>query len=190
MLGGEGSMRFFKQIVCGVIGAVLLAGHVGAQEYRIQAGDFLRASVWKEPDLLVEALVGPDGRFAFPLIGDIQAEGRTVDEIKNTIAEGIQEYIPDPVVTVSLINSLGNKIYVMGKVNRPGEYPMVKNLDVMQALAMGGGLATFADTNGISVLRREGGSQRAIPFDYGKVARGKALEQNIVLQPGDTVVVP
>ena len=161
-----------------------------AQSYLVRPGDVLRASVWKEPELEIETFVRPDGWFTFPLVGSVEAAGRTVSEIQDDITERITTYIPDPVVTVSLINSLGSRIYVIGKVNRPGEYPLNSDIDVMQALAIGGGLATFADADKISILRREGGSQKAIPFKYNRVEYGKDLEQNIILRPGDIVVVP
>lgn len=158
--------------------------------YLVQPSDVLVVSVWKEEDLQREVLVRPDGAFTFPLAGEIQAAGRTIAQIQAELVENIDTYIPEPVVTVSLLQSLGNKVFVLGKVNRPGEFPLTQDLDVMQALALGGGLATFADADKISILRREGGSQRAIPFDYTDVEYGRSLEQNILLEPGDVVVVP
>jgi len=161
-----------------------------SDRYLVQPSDVLIVSVWKEEDLQREVLVRPDGRFTFPLAGEIQAKGRSIEQIKNEIVANIETYIPDPVVTVSLRQSLGNKVFVLGKVNRPGEFPLTQDLDVMQALALGGGLATFADADDIQILRREGGAQRAIPFDYTDVEYGRSLEQNILLEPGDVVVVP
>jgi polysaccharide export outer membrane protein len=159
-------------------------------DYLIQASDILLVSVWKEEDLQSEILVRPDGKFSFPLAGEIVAKSRTIDEIRSDVASKIEQYIPDPVVTVTLRQSLGNRIFVLGKVNRPGEFPLTQDLDVMQALALGGGLATFADSKDISILRREGGSQTAIPFNYQQVEYGTNLGQNVLLRPGDIVVVP
>lgn len=159
-------------------------------DYLIQASDILLISVWKEEDLQAEVLVRPDGKFSFPLAGDIAAKSRTVEEVRADVASKIEQYIPDPVVTVTLRQSLGNRIFVLGKVNRPGEYPLTQDLDVMQALALGAGIITFADTKKISILRRQDESQIAIPFNYEEVVYGKNLGQNILLQPGDVVVVP
>lgn len=158
--------------------------------YLVQSADVLSISVWKETDLQLEVLVRPDGFFTFPLAGEIQAKGRSIADIQADIVENISEYIPDPVVTVALLQSLGNKVFVLGKVNRPGEFPLTQDMDVMQALALGGGLATFADEDRISILRRVEGVPQALPFDYKEVSYGRALEQNILLEPGDVVVVP
>ena len=158
--------------------------------YPIQPGDRLRVSVWKEPDLQQDLLVRPDGGISFPLAGDLAAADRTVQSIQDDLVSRLEEYIPDPVVTVQVLETQGNTIYVLGKVNRPGAFVMSKTLDVTQALALAGGLAVFADKNDISVLRRTGGSQQAISFEYGEVEYGRALEQNILLMPGDVIVVP
>lgn len=158
--------------------------------YVIQPGDVLRISVWKEQDLQQELLVRPDGGISFPLAGELLAGGRTVGEVQADIVARIEEYIPDPVVTVHVQLIDGNTIYVLGKVNRPGAYVMQRPLDVMQALALAGGLATFAEENGISILRRAGGTQSATAFRYGDVQHGRELGQNILLMPGDVVVVP
>ena len=158
--------------------------------YLIQPGDVLAVVVWKEEDLKQEVLVRPDGGISFPLAGDIEAAGHTVQEVKETIVDRIKEFIPDPVVTVLVQKTDGNAIYVLGKVMRAGAFVMQRPMDVTQALAMAGGLATFADENSISILRRAGGSQSALPFRYGDVQKGKSLDQNIMLQPGDVVVVP
>jgi len=158
--------------------------------YRIQPGDLLRISVWKEEDLQQELLVRPDGGVSFPLAGDLVAGGRSVGDVQAELVTRIEEYIPDPVVTVQVAKIDGNTIYVLGKVNRPGAYVMQRPLDVMQALALAGGLATFAQENRISILRRTGEGQSAIPFAYGDVEVGENLGQNALLLPGDVVVVP
>lgn len=166
------------------------AANAIAQDYRIQASDILQISVWKEPDLQAEVIVRPDGKFSFPLAGEVVAKSKTIEEVRQAVAEQIKSFIPDPVVTVSLRQSLGNRIFVLGKVNRPGEFPLTQDMDVMQALALGGGLVTFADDKEISILRREGGNQTAIPFNYREVEYGNNLGQNVLLRPGDIVVVP
>ena len=161
------------------------AGH-----YQIQPGDVLGISVWKEEDLTQDVIVRPDGYISFPLIGEIEAAGHTLEETRLQLAGGLKKYIPDAVVTVSVRQLSGNRIYVIGKVNRPGEFPITRYVDVMQALSMAGGTSTYAALNKIRILRRNNGKLTAIPFRYGDVEKGEHLEQNIVLKAGDVVVVP
>jgi polysaccharide export outer membrane protein len=158
--------------------------------YTVNPGDVLAISVWKEVDLQAEVLVRPDGFFTFPLAGDVQAYGKTVDQIRVSLTEKLARYIPDSVVTVSTLQINGNRVYVIGQVNRPGDFLVNPRVDVMQALALAGGMTPFADRNDITILRRKGHVRMAIPFRYGDLERGKRLEQNIILQPGDLVVVP
>ena len=158
--------------------------------YTVNPGDVLLISVWKEEDLEGEVLVRPDGYFSFPLAGEVEAAGKTVDDIRRDITEQLQRYIPDIVVTVSTQQIGGNKVYVIGQVNRPGDFLVNPRVDVMQALALAGGMTPFADVNDITILRRKGHVRMAIPFRYRDLERGKRLEQNIILQPGDVVVVP
>jgi polysaccharide export outer membrane protein len=158
--------------------------------YIVQPGDVLTISVWKEKDLQGEVAVRPDGGLNFPLTGEIVAAGKTIDQLKIDIATKLAKYVPDPVVTVMVKNSLGNKIYVIGKVNRPGEFVANRNMDVMQALSMAGGLNPYASENNIKILRRVNGEQKTFRFEYSRVEKGKDLEQNIILQGGDIVVVP
>jgi len=158
--------------------------------YRIQPGDVLAVSVWKEEDLIQEVIVRPDGQITFPLVGEAKAAGNSIEDLRLLISERLKKYIPDPVVTVSVRQLAGNTIYVIGKVNRPGVFPIVRNVDVMQALSLAGGTSTYAALNDIKILRRENGKLRALSFKYAEVEKGKRLEQNIVLQAGDVVVVP
>jgi len=158
--------------------------------YQLQAGDTLLVSVWKEEDLTLEVLVRPDGNITFPLVGEVHAAGDSVEHLRSQIAEKLKKYIPDPVVTVAIKQLTGNIVYVIGKVNRPGQFGMLRNVDVMQALSMAGGTSTYASLNKIKILRREGGKLTAIPFEYGEVEKGEHLEQNIILKAGDVVVVP
>lgn len=158
--------------------------------YTIRAGDILQVSVWKEEDLQLEVLVRPDGGFSLPLVGEVQATGKTTEDLRKEITKRLSTYVPDAVVTVAVRQTTGNKIYVLGKVNKPGEFLMNRSVDVMQALSMAGGASPFADVNDIRILRREGTEQRAMEFKYDQVSRGKRLEQNIILQSGDVVVVP
>jgi polysaccharide export outer membrane protein len=168
----------------------LVVASPAPEGYTLQPGDILEISVWKEPDLQREVLVRPDGGISFPLVGDIDTTGLTVNGLAAVIKKRIATYIPDPVVTASLKQMMGNRIYVIGKVHKPGEFPIIRNVDVMQALSMAGGINPFGQGDEITILRREGGAQQSIPFDYGDVESGRDLEQNIILRPGDVVVVP
>ena len=163
-----------------------------AQEmgYTAKPGDMLRISVWKEPDLTGPVLVTPDGAFSFPLVGQIDARNKTVTELTEMLGDRLKKYIADPVVTVGVQEIHGNKIYVIGQVNKPGEFVMSVRVDVMQALSMAGGTTPFAGLKDISIIRRSGATQRIIPFDYERTAKGKSLEQNVMLESGDVLVVP
>jgi polysaccharide export outer membrane protein len=168
----------------------LSAANADDGSYQIQPGDVLQVSVWKEPDLQAETLVRPDGGISFPLAGDLVVSGLTVAQAGAVLTERIKRYIPDPVVTVVTKLIGGNHVYVVGKVNRPGEFQFNRPLDVMQALSMAGGATPFASLSDIRILRRENGKQTAIKFDYTDIENGKKLDKNIVLNSGDTVVVP
>ncbi len=161
-----------------------------ADGYKLRPGDVLQISVWKETELQSDVLIRPDGGISFALAGDIPAAGSTVAELTAVLETRIHKYIPDAVVTVSVKTAGGNRVYVIGKVNRPGDFPLTGPIDVMQALTLAGGATPFADTNGIRILRREGNRQTSIRFRYGDIAHGRKLDQNILLQNGDTVVVP
>jgi polysaccharide export outer membrane protein len=163
---------------------------IPADTYIVQPGDMLTIDVWKEKDLQRELMVRPDGGLDFPLIGNIDVSGKTVDQLRQEIVTKLAKYVPDPVVTLSVKQSLGNKIYVIGKVNKPGDFIVIRNTDVMQALSMAGGLNPYASANKIKILRREHGVLKTIPFKYSRVEKGEDLETNIVLQGGDVVVVP
>jgi len=158
--------------------------------YIIQPGDLLTISVWKEKDLQGETAVRPDGGLNFPLVGEIVAAGKTADQLKTDITAKLTKYVPDPVVIVMVKQILGNKIFVIGKVNRPGEFVANRNMDVMQALTMAGGPNPYAAVNKIKIIRRVNGEQTTFRFKYSQVEKGEDLEQNIILQGGDTVVVP
>lgn len=161
-----------------------------SERYKIQPGDVLIVSVWKEQDMLSEVLVRSDGGLSFPLAGELDAAGRTVEELREAIDQRLQKYIPNAVVTVAVKLIGGNRVYVIGKVNRPGEFTFNRPLDVMQALSLAGGATSFAALNDIKILRRENGKQQSIGFRYADVESGRKLEQNILLKSGDTVVVP
>jgi polysaccharide export outer membrane protein len=161
-----------------------------APGYEVQPGDLLQVSVWKEQDLDRQVLVRPDGGFSFPLAGDVNAIGKTVDQLRGELTERLSRFIPDLFVTVAVLEINGNKVYVIGQVSQPGQFVVNPRVDVIQALSLAGGTTAFASPNDIFVLRREGNAQRRLPFNFGEVARGKNLEQNIILRSGDVVVVP
>jgi polysaccharide export outer membrane protein len=163
---------------------------VDPSTYRVGPEDVLELSVWREDALKKEVLVRPDGGISYPLIGEVQAAGKTVLEIRNEIAKRLEKFIPDAVVSVTIVKIGSQRVYVIGKVNKPGEFPVGRYVDVLQALTMAGGLTPFADSNDIRVMRREGERQVVLPFEYGRVVRGQKLEQNIQLRAGDVVVVP
>ena len=172
---------------------LLAAGAVQAQQlpdYLLNTGDSLEISVWKEPDLTKTVVVRPDGKFSFPLAGEVVAAGRSVAQVQAEITTRLVKYIPEPVVTATITVLEGNRVYVIGQVNKPGSYVMNPRLNVLQALSVAGGMTAFAATNDIIVLRSAGGKQRVMQFHYGDVSRGRNLEQNVALEAGDVVVVP
>lgn len=159
--------------------------------YALNPGDVLRVSVWREEELSREVIVRPDGRITFPLIGEVDAAQRSAEQVRASIVTRLVDFIPEPVVTVSVLSAQGNKVYVIGKVPRPGEYTMDRPMTVIQALALAGGLAQFANGNRIQILRRDdAGRQQAIGFKYSDVESGERLEKNIELLSGDVIVVP
>ena len=159
-------------------------------EYQLQPGDVLEVSVWKESDLQKEVLIRPDGGFSFPLAGDVDTRGKSVENVRTILADRLQKYVPSPVVTVAVKAAGGSRIYVLGRVNRAGDFPLNSALDVMQAISLAGGTTPYAAVNDIVILRRQNGRQQAFGFRYSDVAHGRNLGQNIQLESGDTVVVP
>ena len=183
-------MRPWMHTALLLVAAVSAAAAPAADTYLLQPGDVLQVSVWKEAELSGEILVRPDGGISLPLVGDIPAAGHSTEEVRTVLDQRLRQYVPDPAVTVSVKQTQGNQIFVIGKVNRPGQYPMIRPVDVMQALSLAGGPTPFASLNKIRILRRQGDREIAIAFHYSAVEHGHDLQQNIVLQSGDTVVVP
>jgi polysaccharide export outer membrane protein len=177
-------------VFCGLAFAADEPAAVSPDGYKLRAGDMLVISVWKETDLQGEVLVRPDGGISFALAGELPAAGHTVAELTSMLETKIRKFIPDAVVTVSVKAAGGNRIYVIGKVARPGDFPLIGPIDVVQALTLAGGSTPFANTNAIRILRREGDREISIPFRYGDIEHGRRLSQNILLRNGDTVVVP
>jgi polysaccharide export outer membrane protein len=171
---------------------LLMAGTAMAQaDYALQPGDLLTITVYEEPELAREALIRPDGGISFPLIGDVSVADKSTEAVKMEIETRLAEFVPGASVTVAVQQTAGNQVFVVGKVNRPGAYPIYRPLDVMQALALAGGTAPFAALDDIRILRRTAtGTQDVLEFRYTDVARGRNLEQNRLLKSGDTIVVP
>ncbi len=159
--------------------------------YLLGPEDVIKVAVWKDEQLTQEMVVRPDGMISFPLIGEVAASGRTVEDIRIEITTRLTKYLPTPHVTVTVLKVQSYRIYVLGRVNKPGEYQAGHHTDVLQALSMAGGLTPYAAENDIKIIRRRGGMEEIVfPFRYGDARKGKDLEQNIVLQRGDVVMVP
>ncbi len=178
-----------------VIGQLLLMSisvvNAGAaQGYKLRGGDLIQVSVWGEDKLQRESLVLPDGSITYPLAGRVEVVGLTSTEVEKRIAEKLKPYLPDPQVSVVIVNITGNLAYVMGKVLQPGQVLMTGPMTVLDALSMAGGLDKFADSRNIKVLRNTPQGQKAIPIHYNQLIRGERLESNITLIPGDTILVP
>lgn len=159
-------------------------------EYEIGPEDLLDISVWKEKDLQKEVLVRPDGWITFPLVGNIQAKGKTALQLQEEISQWLKQYIPNPVVSVSIKKIAGYKIFVIGRVNKPGDYVVGRYIDVLQALSLAGGLTPFAEEGNIKIVRKENGKETILRFNYADVKKGRRLEQNITLRSGDVIIVP
>lgn len=159
--------------------------------YVIGDNDLLSIDVWNEPDLKQSLPVRPDGRISLPLIGDVQAAGRTPSELQIDIADKLRAYITHPDVTVVVEQIRSKKFNILGRVMKPGAYPLSSTTTVLDAIAVAGGFQDFAKRKGVYILRPvPGGGENRIPFNYKDVIKGKNLKQNITLEPDDTIVVP
>jgi len=158
--------------------------------YQIGPGDILNIEVWKDPILTRPVTVLPDGKIAFPLIGEIAAEGKTVSQLKKEIEGRLARYVQDAVITVEVRQMNSLQIYVLGRVNMPGRTILSANVNVLQALAIAGGPNAFANKSRIRIFRQEGGKTLILSFDYDDVTAGKNMESNILLRRGDVIFVP
>ncbi len=161
----------------------------GGSEYVIGPQDVLHIAVWKETDLTATLPVRPDGKISLPLLNDVQAAGLTPKGLADSVTEKLKKYIADPRVTVVVTEINSKRIYLVGEVLHAGATPMLPNMTVLQALSSAG-MNQFANTKGIYVLRTENGKQTKMPVNYKKLVKGEQIEQNYLLQPGDTIVVP
>jgi polysaccharide export outer membrane protein len=153
-------------------------------EFRMSREDVIEVSVWKEPELSRTVPIRPDGKITLPLVGELQAEGLRPADLEANVAKALASYVRDPRVTVIVHDVNGAKVFVTGMVGHPGAFPLRNSMNVLQALAMAGGLAEFADRGDINVLRADG---RHIQVDYDDLVKGRS---KVTLGPGDTVVVP
>lgn len=160
------------------------------EKYTLLPSDTLEISVWKEPDLQRSVLIRPDGRFSFPLVGDVLAVGKTVSEVQEQLTDTLKRFIPEVELTVTVTDASGNKIYVLGQVKQSGVFVVNPRVDILQALSIAGGFTPFAAVNDILLIRRRSGQQQTFNFKYGDVEKGTNLEQNIVMYPGDILIVP
>jgi len=184
-------------ILVGIVLAILLLvseafsqAPVQDSSYQIGPNDILNIFVWKETELTRDVTVMPDGKITYPLIGEITAQGMTASELKKVITDKLQSFVTAPEVTVIVKESRSQVVYTIGKLMKPGPYPLAPGMTVMQALSAAGGFAEWADPKNILIIRKEGGKETHLRFNYKEFTSGENLQQNILLKPGDTIVVP
>ncbi|MGB6786622.1 MAG: polysaccharide biosynthesis/export family protein [Candidatus Acidiferrales bacterium] len=164
---------------------------IDVKTYVIGENDLLTIDVWKEKEISQQIPVRPDGKISLPLIGEIQASGLTPLQLQDDITRKLKAYIENPEVTVIVDDPRSHQFNIVGQIARPGTYPLSESMTVLDAIAESGGFKDFAKETKIYVLRpMPGGIRVRIPFDYKAVIRGRDLQENVVLKPGDTVVVP
>jgi polysaccharide export outer membrane protein len=166
---------------------------VGVQpptDYIIGPDDALTIVFWREKDLSGDVVVRPDGKISLPLLNDVQASGLTPDQLREALVQSASRFVTDPSVTIMVKQINSRKVYVTGQVNKPGPFALTDNMTVLQMLALAGGLQEWADADHILVMRTEQGQTKSFKFNYKDVRKGKNLQQNILLKPGDTIVVP
>jgi polysaccharide export outer membrane protein len=199
--------RIAITIVCLLI-SLIIAGHLlaadekstanktwsakaSANDYVIGAGDVLEIVTWKEPDLSrEEILVRTDGKISFPLLNDVQAAGLTPLEMKQNMEAALKDFVESPFVTITVTSTASKKIYILGEVVNTGEYPLTKNLTVLQAFALAGGFTEWASKDEIVLMRKEDGKEKIYRINYKNIVKGKDLSQNLKLQADDTIIVP
>jgi polysaccharide biosynthesis/export protein len=158
--------------------------------YLIGPNDVLNIFVWKEADLTRDITVMPDGRITYPLVGEIDVSGQTVTSLKEKITEKLKNFLSSPEITVIVRESKSRQIYTLGKIARPGQLQLAPSMTVLQALSAAGGCTEWADTKNIMIIRRTNGKETTFRFNYQDIISGKNMEQNIILEPNDTIVVP
>jgi polysaccharide biosynthesis/export protein len=162
---------------------------IGTSQFTLGAADVIRVNVWKNADLSQTVTVGPDGFVSLPLLGDVHAAGMTANQLAHDLSSRLGSYVVSAQVTVSVVDIRSRQVYVMGQVGKPGGYSLIAPITVLQLIAQAGGLSTFANRKGIFILRGSKGELQRLKFNYVSAIRGD-VNQNINLQPGDTVIVP
>lgn len=166
------------------------AGITPPPGYVIGADDVLLVLYWREKEMSVETSVRPDGMITLPLLNEVQAAGLTPEQLRLAVEKAAAEFVEEPAVTIVIKQINSRRVFVTGNVMKAGVYPLTTAMTVLQAIAAAGGLNEYADEKGISVIRQEGRETKRHRFNYRDVRRGRKLEQNIELKPGDTIVVP
>ena len=169
--------------------AAAAAAQTAPPEYVIGPEDVIQISVWKNDTLSRTVPVRPDGKISLPLLNDVQAAGLTPMQLADALTVRLKKYVADPRVTVVVTQINSKRVYLVGEVLHPGPIPMLPNMTVLQALASAG-FTQFANTKGIYVLRTENGRQQKMPVNYRQLIKGDSVDQNVMLKPGDTIVVP
>ena len=164
---------------------------VRPESYVIGAEDTISVYVWKEPDMSKSVPVRPDGMISLPLVGEVKAAGYTPVQLQDVLADTMKKYVSDPQVTVVVEKIASLSFNIVGEVNHPGYFPLTRRMTVLDAIALAGGFRDFAKMTKVYVLRTAAdGSQERLPFNYKQVIKGQNPQQNIELQPRDTIVVP
>ena len=167
-----------------------MQSETSGDNYIIGTGDVLDIALWRDDALARQVVVLSDGKISFPLVGEVVAAGKTIAELKKDIADKLVDYVPDAVISIEVKQSNSMVIYVTGRVNTSGRFPVNANITVLQAISTAGGLNPFAERNKIKIFRQEGGKTNVFLFKYDEVVDGKKLDQNIALKRGDVIVVP
>jgi polysaccharide export outer membrane protein len=178
-------------LACLPIGAMAQESIPTASEYHIGVGDVLEIVTWKEPDFSrEEVLVRIDGKISFPLTNDIAAAGKTTAQLKETIEKKLKDYVSNPNVTVTVRNAASQRFYILGEVVNTGEYPITKDLTVLQAFALAGGFTEWASKNEIILYRKDSGKEQVFRINYKKIIKDQDFSQNVSIKANDTIIVP
>ena len=188
--GTTGSNQAAQSAVPAIAGDTRTKSATADPNYVIGAQDVLDINVWKEPDVSRIVPVRPDGKISLPLLNDVQAAGLTPAQLAAQVTESLKKYVTNPQVTVIVTTINSQRVYILGEVTRPGAFPLIPGMSVLQALSSAGGFTQFAKVKNIFVRRLENGKETKYPFNYKEVISGKKPEQDILLKAGDTIVVP
>lgn len=159
-------------------------------DYVVGPEDVLAVVFWREREMSADVLVRPDGRISLPLLNDVDVAGLTPDQVRERVTEGARRFVEEPNATVIVKQINSRKVYITGSVERPGPFPLLRPMSILQLISLAGGLKEFAKSGDITIIRTEGAQQTSYPFNYDDVKNRKNLTQNILLKPGDAVIVP